>query len=191
MSHADEDSGDFAPSASTGYKLTLDQYAQLPAEDESLARWKASLGIAPSGPTTGPKVTVETLELRSTPMPGKKIVLDLTNETKNNPIIIKEGVNYNFRITFKVNHSIVSGLRHIQRVKRAGINVDHSEQRLDSDSYHPHPTGEAYVKDFPEEASPSGIFARSGTYAVRSSIVDDDGEIHAEWDWGYKLAKEW
>jgi len=44
-----------------GYKLTAvkttDEYAQLDAGDESLARWKASLGIVPgaSGDTNGPK----------------------------------------------------------------------------------------------------------------------------------------
>ena len=38
----------------------MDEYAQLDAEDESLARWKASLGIVPgaaSGPASGPKVS--------------------------------------------------------------------------------------------------------------------------------------
>ena len=38
----------------------MDEYASLDAEDESLARWKASLGIVPGasvGPATGPKVS--------------------------------------------------------------------------------------------------------------------------------------
>ena len=49
---------------STGFKLTaaksLDEYAKLDAEDESLARWKASLGIVPGAATTatGPKVSI-------------------------------------------------------------------------------------------------------------------------------------
>jgi hypothetical protein len=44
-----------------GYKptaaKTTDEYAKLDAEDESLARWKASLGIVPGagGDTNGPK----------------------------------------------------------------------------------------------------------------------------------------
>ena len=47
----------------TGFKLTaaksLDEYAKLDAEDESLARWKASLGIVPGASATasGPKVS--------------------------------------------------------------------------------------------------------------------------------------
>lgn len=46
-----------------GYKptaaKTAEEYAKLDAEDESLARWKASLGIVPGsagGSSSGPKV---------------------------------------------------------------------------------------------------------------------------------------
>lgn len=48
---------------SQGYKptaaKTAEEYAKLDAEDESLARWKASLGIVPGAAATGegPKVT--------------------------------------------------------------------------------------------------------------------------------------
>ena len=51
---------------STGYKpapaKSASEYAQLDAEDESLARWKASLGIAPGtgGPASGPKASYTT-----------------------------------------------------------------------------------------------------------------------------------
>lgn len=51
-----------------GYKVgaakTVDEYANLDAEDESLARWKASLGIVPgaASPTaSGPQVTISFL----------------------------------------------------------------------------------------------------------------------------------
>ncbi|KAF7352910.1 E set domain-containing protein [Mycena venus] len=202
MSHADDDHADLAPSMTPGYKpggpaKSADEYAQLDAEDESLARWKASLGIVPGagGPATGPKVTVLTLELHSTTLPaGQKITFDLSDvarlaDTKKNPIVIKEDVDYNVRITFKVNHSIISGVRYIQVVKRAGVKVDKLEQMLGS--YGPHPKGESYIKDFETDHSPSGMIARSGTYAVKSRVVDDDGEVYADWEWYFKLAKEW
>ncbi|KAG6878107.1 hypothetical protein C0993_012111 [Termitomyces sp. T159_Od127] len=82
---------------------SAEEYANLDAEDESLARWKASLGIVPGtagNDASGPKVTVLTLELDSPTLPvGKKIILDLMDsvrlaEAKKNPIIIKEGVEY-------------------------------------------------------------------------------------------------
>lgn len=198
---AQDEHDDLAPTTTPGYKLgaakTTDEYAKLDAEDESLARWKASLGIVPGAGanSTGPKVTVLSLALHSSTLPpGKTISLDLTDpvklcETRKNPIVIKEGVEYNVSITFKVNHSIISGVRYIQIVKRAGVKVDKLEQMLGS--YGPHPSGEAYKKDFEPEESPSGMLARSGTYNVRSRVVDDDGEVYADWEWCFKLAKEW
>lgn len=46
-------------------------------------------------------------------------------------------------------------------------------------SYGPSPEGQPYTKNFEPEESPSGIIARSGTYHVRSRVVDDDGEVYA------------
>jgi hypothetical protein len=46
-------------------------------------------------------------------------------------------------------------------------------------SYGPSPQGEAYTKNFDPEESPSGMLARSGSYNVRSRVVDDDGEVYA------------
>ncbi|KAJ7667856.1 immunoglobulin E-set [Mycena polygramma] len=201
MSHADNDHEDLAPSTTPGYKpsaaKSADEYAQLDAEDESLARWKASLGIVPGvgGDASGPKVTVLTLELDSPTLPpGKKIAFNLNDtarlaDTKKNPIVIKEDVDYNVRISFKVNHSIISGVRYIQVVKRAGVKVDKLEQMLGS--YGPQPQGEPYIKNFDTDHSPSGMLARSGTYNVKSRVVDDDGEVYADWEWSFKLAKEW
>ncbi|KAF8974356.1 rho GDP-dissociation inhibitor [Flammula alnicola] len=184
---AQEDQEDLKPTFTPGYKpgaaKSADEYAKLDAEDESLARWKASLGIVPgaTAEASGPKVTVLTLELASPTLPqGKEI---------KHPIIIKEGVEYNVRITFKVNHSIISGVRYIQLVKRAGVKVDKMEQMLGS--YGPSPTGTPYIKNFEPEESPSGMIARSGTYNVRSRVIDDDGEVYADWEWYFKLAKEW
>lgn len=57
------------------------------------------------------------------------------------------------------------------------ISVDKLEQMLGS--YGPNPTGEPYIKNFDPEESPSGIIARSGSYNVRSRVVDDDGEVYA------------
>jgi len=200
---AQDDHEDLVPSATPGYKpagpaKSADEYAKMDAEDESLARWKASLGIVPGASGTnasGPKVTVLTLELVSPSMPpGNRLHLNLQDpaqvqEFKKNPVTIKEGVDYNVRITFKVNHSIISGVRYIQVVKRAGVRMDKMEQMLGS--YGPHPQGEPYTKNFDTEESPSGMIARSGTYNVRSRVVDDDGEVYADWEWSFKLGKEW
>jgi hypothetical protein len=55
--------------------------------------------------------------------------------------------------------------------------VDKLEQMLGS--YGPSPTNEPYIKNFDPEESPSGMLARSGTYSVRSRVIDDDGEVYA------------
>jgi Rho GDP-dissociation inhibitor len=201
MMSTTEDQEELKPTTTPGYKpgaaKSAAEYAKLDAEDESLARWKASLGIVPgAGPAAvGPRVTVLTLELGSPTLPaGKTIVFDLKDlarlaDTKKNPISIKEGVEYNVRITFKVNHSIISGVRYIQVVKRAGIKVDKLEQMLGS--YGPAPNHEPYVKNFDPEESPSGVLARSGTYNVRSRVIDDDNAVYADWEWCFKISKEW
>lgn len=38
--------------------------------------------------------------------------------------------------------------------------------------------------------APSGMLAR-GTYNVRSRFIDDDGSCHLEWDWVFKIKKDW
>jgi Rho GDP-dissociation inhibitor len=55
--------------------------------------------------------------------------------------------------------------------------VDKIEEMLGS--YGPSKTGEPYVKDFGTEVSPSGLLARSGSYNVRSRVIDDDREVYA------------
>lgn len=108
----------------TGYKpaagKSVDEYKNLDAEDESLARWKASLGLdaASGGDTSMPKVrlcldgfarcfhlystqlTVLSLELTSPSLPeGRTITLDFSSEERRkynetNPIQVKEGAKY-------------------------------------------------------------------------------------------------
>ncbi|MDK0628446.1 hypothetical protein P5F04_16460, partial [Clostridium perfringens] len=77
MSTEPTDESDLLPSSTPGYKpgaaKSADEYAKLDAEDESLARWKASLGIVPgaaTGAADGPRVTVLSLELYSDTLPA-------------------------------------------------------------------------------------------------------------------------
>lgn len=46
-------------------------------------------------------------------------------------------------------------------------------------SYGPDPNGKAYTKDFDPDESPSGMLARSGSYQVRSRVIDDDSQVYA------------
>jgi len=200
-SHQEEETEDLEPTFAEGFKLgekkTVDQYAELDQNDESLKRWKESLGITPGASQaerSGPKVTILSLFLSSPSLEGRTISLDLTNPATvagllKNPVIIKEGVEYNVGITFQVNYDVISGLRYLHVVKRAGMKVDKMEQMVGS--YGPSPDGKPYTSTFPTEESPSGMIARSGTYNVKSRVIDDDREVYAEFEWAFKLGKDW
>lgn len=54
--------------------------------------------------------------------------------------------------------------------------MDKLEEMLGS--YGPSQTGEPYKKDFEPDESPSGMIARSGTYNVRSRVIDDDNTVY-------------
>lgn len=105
------------------------------------------------------------------------------------PVVIKEGVQYSLGLEFRVNHGDTSGVRYIQVVKRAGTTVDKLEEDLGS--YGPSPDGSPYKKELAPEEAPTGLQARSGTYKVRSRIIGDDGTVYADFEWSYKLAKDW
>lgn len=107
------------------------------AEDESLAKWKASLGIS-TGPTASdpsdPRRCIIhslTLEVKGRP----NIVIDLTTpgsleKLKSKPFTIKEGAEFNMKAVFKVQHDVLSGLKYVQSVKRKGIQVAKDEEML-------------------------------------------------------------
>ncbi|WVQ80055.1 hypothetical protein IAT38_002156 [Cryptococcus sp. DSM 104549] len=174
---------DLAPTRTERYK-----------EDESLQRWKASLGIAGAAAGSGgaKKAVLKTL-LLSSPTLTKPITIDLTQSPeqlaalKKDPVTIKEGVDYSVGITFTIENEIVSGLKYLQVVKRAGVKVDKTEAMLGSYG----PQAEPYTKIFASEESPSGMLARSGSYVVRSRVVDDDNHVWLDFEWGFKLGKEW
>lgn len=189
---------DLAPTQTAGYQIgqkkTLEEYAELDKDDESLAKWKASLGVGTgaSNASAGPRIEMISLSLVAESRAAGPIVLDLSNPTelaalKKNPVTIKEGSEYAVELKFKVDGAIVSGLKYIQVVRRAGMTVDKLESMIGS--YGPSP--EPVRKRFVAEESPSGMLARSGSYAVRSRVIDDDKHIYVDFEWGFKLAKEW
>ncbi|KAH9994094.1 rho GDP-dissociation inhibitor [Russula compacta] len=197
MADKTEDTDDFAAINTPGYKpaagKSVDEYRSLDAGDESLARWKASLGLdaASSGDASQPKLTVLSLELTSPTLPaGKSIKLDLSSEGQrnfyeNNPIQVKEGAPYKATITYRINHSIVTGARYIQVIKRS-LFKEKVEAMLGSYSADPSPRSTEVISD----EFPSGMVAR-GTYVVRSKVVDLDEHVWLDWKWQLKIAKDW
>lgn len=190
------------PSTTEGYRVgekkSVAEYANLDAEDESLARWKASLGIgavAAGGSIGDPndKRTVVILELALLIAGRDPVVIDLdkpdaVKNLEKQPFTIKEGTEYQMRVKFRVQHEVISGLRYLQLVKRKKITVDKCDQMMGS--YSPN-TKETpfYEKTFDEEA-PSGMLFR-GSYDALSKFMDDDHKEHLCFRWSFEIKKSW
>ncbi|PWW77685.1 rho guanidine dissociation inhibitor [Tuber magnatum] len=191
------------PSTTEGYKVgekkSVDEYAKLDAEDESLTRWKQSLGIGVGSAggslgKPGDKRKVVILQLCLLINGRDDVAIDLDTpeyieKLSGKPFTIKEGAEYRMRVRFRVQHEVISGLRYLQLVKRKGIKVDKSEEMMGS--YGPNTSGNPYYeKTFAEEEAPSGMLFR-GSYNALSRFMDDDSNIHLEFNWSFEIKKSW
>ncbi|AQZ10598.1 RDI1 (YDL135C) [Zygosaccharomyces parabailii] len=177
-------------------KKTLDEYKNLDAEDESLAKWKESLGLSADVlplefPGDKRKVVVQKMMLIVDTEP-EPIVFDLTNEQTIKELAskrykVKEKSNYKLRIQFKVQHEIITGIRYVQYIKKAGIAVDKIDDHLGS--YAPNTKTKPYYEvELPESEAPSGFLAR-GNYSAVSKFIDDDNTTHLTLNWGVEITK--
>ncbi|KAG1149409.1 hypothetical protein G6F37_003174 [Rhizopus arrhizus] len=165
---------ELAPTQTTGYKpgekKSLQEYQNLDAQDESLKKWKESLGLNNAAHATGPsddtrRVVVEHIALE---IEGREdVIVDLSTPGK-------------------VQHDVVSGLKYLQVVKRKGIRVDKTEEMIGSYG----PAADSYEKKFQLEEAPSGMLAR-GHYEAKSKFIDDDNVTHMEWSWSFDIKKDW
>ncbi|KAL3230152.1 Rho GDP-dissociation inhibitor [Nakaseomyces bracarensis] len=178
-------------------KKTVDEYKKLDAEDESLAKWKESLGLSSDVlPLEYPgdirKVVIQKIQLLVDTEP-EPITFDLTNETTIKELAskrykVKEKSIYKLRITFKVQHEIITGLRYVQYIKKAGIAVDKIDDHLGS--YAPNTKQKPFYEvELPESEAPSGFLAR-GNYSAVSKFIDDDKTTHLTLNWGVEIIKK-
>jgi len=197
-SHHDDDT---LPEQTEGYKLSqpkqsLAQYQQMDAGDESLQRYKVSLGLGSGKDLSDPSDPRVCIILSLTmEAPGRDpVTTDLRtpgseNTLKDKPFKIKEGAKFTMVAAFKVQHEILSGLHYVQIVKRKGIRVSKDSEMIGS--YAPNTDKQPlYTKKFQEEEAPSGMLARGHYHAV-SSFVDDDMKEHLKFEWSFDIAKDW
>ncbi|KAJ3506206.1 hypothetical protein NM208_g16101 [Fusarium decemcellulare] len=176
------------PEETQGYKLSqpkqsLAEYQQMDAGDESLQRYKESLGLGGGTDISDPNDPRVCIILSLTmDSPGRDpVTIDLStpgseSTLKDKPFTIKEGAKFTMSAKFKV-------------VKRKGIRVSKDSEMIGS--YAPNTDKQTtYVKKFQEEEAPSGMLAR-GHYNAISSFVDDDKKKHLEFEWSFDIAKDW
>ncbi|CAD0097242.1 unnamed protein product [Aureobasidium vineae] len=170
--------------------------------DESLRKWKESLGIG-SGTTIGDasdprKVIIVSLGLEVEGRPD--IIIDLSSpgaleSLKSKPFTIKEGATFRMKARFRVQHQILSGMKYVQVVKRMGISNKMQEM---IGSYSPNTTDKPeYEKKckflaqaYFAETAPSGMMAR-GHYNAVSKFIDDDEQTHLKFEWSFDIKKDW
>lgn len=178
-------------------KKTLDEYKTLDAEDESLAKWKESLGLSADVlplefPGDKRRVVIKKIQL-IIDTEKEPITFDLANEQTIKELAskrykIKENSIYKLKIIFKVQHEIITGLRYVQYIKKAGIAVDKIDDHLGS--YAPNTkTKPVYEVELPESEAPSGFLAR-GNYSAVSKFIDDDKVNHLTLNWGVEIVKK-
>ncbi|KAK6006316.1 hypothetical protein QM012_006726 [Aureobasidium pullulans] len=170
-------------------------FRRLYQNDESLRKWKESLGIG-SGTTIGDasdprKVIIVSLGLEVEGRPD--IIIDLSTpgaleSLKSKPFTIKEGATFRMKARFRVQHQILSGMKYVQVVKRMGISNKMQEM---IGSYSPNTTDKPeYEKKFEAETAPSGMMAR-GHYNAVSKFIDDDEQTHLKFEWSFDIKKDW
>ncbi|CDK29561.1 unnamed protein product [Kuraishia capsulata CBS 1993] len=198
MSQEDDLIPEDTPGFVVGEKKTIEEYAKLDAEDESLAKWKASLGITTDTSellpvAAGDKRRLVILEMVVDVEGQDPIIVDFSRdsaaqiESKKPQIKIKEGSIYTLKIKFRVQHEIVTGVKYLQAVKKAGITVDRVEEPCGS--FPPNTVNKPFhEKQFPEVEAPKGMLAR-GSYSAVSKFIDDDKTVHLAFPWTLQIVR--
>ncbi|KAK1093489.1 rho GDP dissociation inhibitor [Friedmanniomyces endolithicus] len=177
--HPDELQPEQTEGFKVGEKKTLEEYQQLDQNDESLRKWKESLGIGSGKSLSDPN--------------DPHIIIDLSKPgslegLNKNPFTIKEGATFRMKARFKVQHQILSGMKYVQVVSRVGLKNKMQEM---IGSYSPNTTDKPeYEKKFETETAPSGMIGR-GHYEAVSKFVDDDNQTHLQFKWSFDIKKDW
>ncbi|MCO5552697.1 hypothetical protein L7F22_006214 [Adiantum nelumboides] len=171
--------------------LPLKDQLEKDKDDESLRRWKEQLlggvmAIPIEGENLEPKVQVLNFTMVCDGRPEIVVHLPLPSNHKTTLFTIKEGCIYNLKLSFLVQHNIVSGLTYIRTVWKNGFKVEKTQTMLGTFG----PQADPYTHILDEEIAPSGIFAR-GNYTTRIQFVDDDRRSHLDFQHIFSIVKEW
>lgn len=169
---------------------SMKEIQELDKDDESLRKYKEALlgSVDSEADPHVPNVQVIRMSLICETAPNP-LVLDLQGDLesfKKQGIVLKEGVEYKIKISFKVNKEIVSGLKYVQQTFRKGIKIDKSDYMVGS--YGPRLAEYDFLTAM--EEAPKGLMAR-GNYEIKSKFTDDDKHDHLSWVWNLNIKKDW
>jgi len=114
---------------------------------------------------------------------------DQIDKLKDSPFVLKEGCRYKICLKFRIQHELVTGLKHVNTVYRKGVRVGKEETMIGS--FPPQKTPHEVViprRDW--EEAPKGMLAR-GKYKANSKFIDDDGTVHLEYEYAFAIKKDW
>ena len=167
------------------------------SEDESLRRYKeALLGSAAHGdvgdPTDPRKLILAQFMISFDP--SQQGMTDLVypldsagiERLAREGISMKEGARFKFRISFRVQHEIVVGIKFIKTVSKM-LFTERDELMIGS--YPPSSTPHTF--DFPKweySIAPSGMLYR-GTYKVKNIFVFNKGEVLTSFEYPLHIVK--
>lgn len=103
-------------------------------------------------------------------------------------ITMKEGCKYKFKLSFRVQHEIIAGIKFVNIVKKA---VFSNTDELMIGSYPPAST--PHVFEFPRygyNEAPKGMLYR-GKYKSKNQFIDSDGTKHLEFEYELEIKKSW
>eukprot|EP00026_Physarum_polycephalum_P016449 Phypoly_transcript_17359.p1 GENE.Phypoly_transcript_17359~~Phypoly_transcript_17359.p1 ORF type:complete len:198 (+),score=30.93 Phypoly_transcript_17359:171-764(+) len=195
---SDDEANKDVPEYKVGKKVALGDLLQQDQEDESLRKYKESLlgkQAEHAAPSDDPrKVVIKEMRVIFEDRPEGDIVYTLDSKEelanmKHHPFVLKEGTHYKIRVTFKVQHDIVSGLKYVNTVYRKGIRAQKDNQMLGSFGPQVKPHEVTFPRNGWEEA-PSGLLMR-GSYTAKSQFVDDDNVTHLEYEYAFDIKSSW
>lgn len=186
-----------AAAVAEGYGGGLADIMSRDTEDESLRKYKESLlGSAAHGDrgdTSDPRrLVIDEFRVVFAPEENlPEIVHNLNNETGLNNlrmqgISMKEGCRFKFRITFRVQHDLIAGVKFMNVMTRMMIS---ETEDLMLGSYPP--SSAPHVFEFPKwdfSEAPKGMMYR-GKYKVVNSFIDSDGNNHLNFDYELTITK--
>eukprot|EP00727_Mastigamoeba_balamuthi_P009857 m51a1_g5494 putative rho gdp-dissociation inhibitor (189) ;mRNA; r:337246-337996 len=176
-------------------EVNLTQQFEKEKNDPAMVAYLKSLGIDPNyvAPKDDPRrVVINEFAIifkDHDPLVLKFATEDDVKNAKKTPLVVKEGTEFKIRVSFRVQHNVVLGLKILNNVSKMGKTVAKDEEMLGT---YP-PKNEFQSLEIPRldwNEAPTGMLMR-GEYKSRMRFVDDDDACHLDFEYILKIAKEW